>query len=140
MTVQRFTLLRNTFGEDFTLGTLKLNEGFFGYTCEDKDRHLEEGKEQKIAGQTAIPRGTYKLTVTMSKRFGRLMPQIMDVPQFEGVRIHGGNSAADTEGCPLLGSIPLKSGVANCKDVVDKLIAYIQATEKIGDSCVIEIK
>ena len=85
-------LLRSTFADDFTLGTLFFAGKFLGFTCEDKDRHLEAGGV-KVLKETAIPRGYYRLTVSMSRRFGKLMPEIKDVPQFSGVRIHGGNFA-----------------------------------------------
>ena len=55
----------------------------------------------KIPGETAIPVGTYKIILSMSKRFGRIMPEILGVKGFSGVRIHGGNDAGDTHGCPL---------------------------------------
>lgn len=127
-------LLRSDFGENFTLGTFCFAGKFIGYTCEDKDRHLEVGG-QKVPGETAIPRGYYRLTVSMSKRFGKLMPEILDVPQFSGVRVHGGNTKDDTEGCPLLGAIKTTAGVKDCREVNQKLIKLIQAIESTGDEC-----
>ena len=127
-------LLRSDFGDDFTLGSLFFAGKFIGFTCEDKDRHLESGGA-KIYGETAIPRGYYRLTVSMSRRFGKLMPEIKDVPGFYGVRIHGGNSAVDSLGCPLLGAIKTTNGVRDCKDVNAKLIKLIQGVEAAGDEC-----
>lgn len=129
-----FLLLRSTFGDDFTLGTLFANKMFLGYTCEDKDRHLEIGGE-KIPGETAIPRGYYRLTTSMSQRFGKLMPEIKDVPGFSGVRIHAGNSAVQSHGCPLLGAIKTTNGVKDCREVNKRLIALIQGVEAQGDEC-----
>ena len=91
-----FLLLRMGFAETRTLGSLYQGDWFLGFTCEDRDRNLELGGI-KIPKQTAIPRGYYRLTVSMSKRFGKLMPEILDVPQFSGVRILGGNTEEDTE-------------------------------------------
>ena len=129
-----FLLLRMGFAETRTLGSLYQGDWFLGFTCEDKDRHMESGGA-KVHGETAIPRGYYRLTVSMSKRFGRLMPEIKDVPQFEGVRIHGGNTEEDTEGCPLLGAIKTTNGVRDCKEVNAKLIKLIQGVEAAGDEC-----
>ena len=127
-------LLRSDFNEEFTLGTLFFAGKFLGFTCEDKDRHIESGGT-KIYGETAIPRGYYRLTVSMSRRFGRLMPEILGVPQFSGVRVHGGNTHEDTEGCPLLGAKKRVDGVADCKDVNARLIKLIQGVEAAGDEC-----
>jgi len=90
--VQRFE-----FGDNYTIGKMLIDDIFFCYTLEDKVR------EEKIAGKTAIPEGTYSVIIDKSMRFGRDMPHIMNVPGFEGVRIHSGNTDADTEGCILIG-------------------------------------
>lgn len=127
-------LLRSDFGDEFTLGTFCFAGKFVGYTCEDRDRHLESGGV-KIPGRTAIPRGYYRLTVSMSQRFGKLMPEIMSVPQFSGVRIHGGNTHVDTEGCPLLGAKKTTNGVKECAAVNARLIKLIQGVEAQRDEC-----
>ena len=132
-------LLRSDFGDEFTLGTFCFAGKFLGYTCEDRDRHVEAGGT-KIPGKTAIPRGYYRLTVSMSKRFGKLMPELLDVPQFSGVRIHGGNTEEDTEGCPLLGAIKTATGVRDCRDANAKLIKRIQAVEAAGDECWLTVR
>lgn len=119
-------LHREVFGENFTLGVLFIDDEFFGYTAEDKDRFLETGGE-KLAGATAIPRGRYQVRLSMSNRFRRIMPEILKVPFFVGVRIHGGNTHADTEGCPLLGEERTAEGVRNCKDINARLIEQISA-------------
>ena len=73
-------------------GKLFVDKLFFGETLEDKDRYLEFDGD-KVDGDTAIPRGRYRVTLSPSQRFGRVMPEIHDVPDFTGVRIHGGNYA-----------------------------------------------
>ena len=70
----------------------------------DKDRFLEDGEQQKVYGETAIPRGKYIVAITHSVRFKRLLPVLIDVPQFSGIRIHTGNKPENTEGCILVGA------------------------------------
>ena len=135
----KLELIRHVLQPGFSLGRLIGPNVHFGYTCEDEDRKLEEGGE-KIPGKTAIPRGYYRLTANVSRRFGRMMPLLVGVPQFEGVRIHGGNDAEDTEGCPLLGKVPTTTGVKSCKQATEQLLAYILAAEKAGDQVWVEVK
>ncbi len=111
---------------------------FFGETLEDKDRHLEAGGE-KVYGDTAIPRGRYRVTLSMSRRFGRNMPEIHDVPGFTGVRIHGGNTEHDTLGCPLLGQTRTATGIANCKGVNDRLYVTLLAAEQRCEEVWLEV-
>lgn len=100
----KLKLVRKFQKAGFTEGKLYINDGFECYTVEDTDRKLENGGV-KIQNQTAIPRGTYKVTISMSNRFKRFLIEILDVPQFSGIRIHSGNSSKDTEGCIIVGSI-----------------------------------
>lgn len=90
------TLTRSIFRPDRTLGQLAINGKHFCYTLEDTVR------ETKIPGETAIPEGTYRIAVTYSPKYKRLMPEVLNVPGFEGVRIHGGNNPSHTEGCILV--------------------------------------
>lgn len=92
------TLVRTDAQDDRTLGELLLNGVRFCYTLEDQVRPAGV----KIKGKTAIPAGLYRVKLTMSPKFGRITPQIMDVENFDGVRMHGGNKPEDTEGCPLV--------------------------------------
>jgi hypothetical protein len=92
---------RRVFTGDSTIGEFLVDGQFFCYVLEDIVR--ESGV--KIAGKTAIPEGRYRVIIDQSARFGRAMPHILDVPGFEGIRIHAGNTAKDTEGCPLLGFV-----------------------------------
>ena len=98
----KLTLVRTYFFKDRCIGYLYLDGDFFCYTLEDHDRRLEEGGE-KVPKETAIPRGTYKIKLTMSTRFKQVLPELIAVPQFTGIRIHAGNFPGDTEGCILVG-------------------------------------
>lgn len=86
-----------------TPGSLYVGSYKYCDTLEDEDRELELYPEKKVYAETAIPRGTYVLSVTFSTRFQQWMPEIMNVPGFSGVRLHAGNSTSDTEGCILVG-------------------------------------
>lgn len=80
-----------------TIGELSINGKFECYTLEDVERDI------KVYGKTAIPKGKYDVVMTLSNRFKVVLPLLLKVPNFEGVRIHAGNTAKDTEGCILLG-------------------------------------
>lgn len=97
-------LVRNKGTAGFTEGKLYVDGEFECYTVEDADRRLETGGT-KVQDKTAIPRGKYKVILSMSNRFKKVLPEVLNVPQFKGVRIHSGNSSKDTEGCIIVGSV-----------------------------------
>ena len=139
-----FTVIREpsrsaSVGEGFTLGIMYANGVRFCFTCEDEDRKLEAGGV-KVKTRTAIPRGTYELTVSMSNRFKKLLPEVKNVPQFTGIRFHGGNKAEDSEGCVLIGKVRTSNGIANCADTVRKMIDMITSTQASGGKCWLEVK
>lgn len=103
----KLTLKRIFKGEKYTIGKLYIDGEYFADTLEDPVR------EEKIYGETAIPIGTYKVTITLSPRFRRWLPLLHDVPNFEGVRIHRGNTPEDTHGCILVGQNKIKGQVVN---------------------------
>jgi len=88
----------NTKGDRNIIGDLFINGVFFCHTLEDEKR----ADGLKVFGETAIPTGVYNVKLTVSNRFKRLMPILLDVEGFSGVRIHGGNTSKDTHGCPLV--------------------------------------
>lgn len=96
-------LIRESFTDKSTEGKLFCNGEFVCYTLEDKDRFLEEGINEKVYGETAIPRGTYEVVLSMSNRFKKILPEVLEVPGYTGIRIHSGNKPEDTEGCILVG-------------------------------------
>jgi len=91
-------LYREVFTAKSTIGKLYLNGKAFCYTLEDVVR----ADGIKIQDETAIPEGVYKVILSMSNRFKRIMPLLLNVPNFNGVRMHGGNKSENTSGCPLL--------------------------------------
>ncbi len=102
--------LKRTFlGDKYTIGRLTIDDVYFCDTLEDVERDV------KIPKETCIPRGTYKVVMDFSTRFQEVMPHILDVPNFEGIRIHAGNTAADTEGCILLGTNSTPGMVTNSR-------------------------
>jgi hypothetical protein len=116
-----------------TIGDLSYGEGkFFGYTLEDVVR------EVKIPKQTAIPPGRYKVIIDKSTRFKRLMPHILDVPEFEGVRIHAGNTDVDTEGCVLVGLTRDTDFIGRSKVAFDLFFSLLTGWLK-EDECFITI-
>ena len=120
-------------------GQLWIDGLYFGETLEDEDRFLESDPTAKVQDQTAIPRGRYLVTLSLSQRFGRVMPEVHDVSGFSGIRIHGGNTEANTSGCPLLGSVRTKDGIANCKGVNDRLIDRLEAAQDRNEDCWLEV-
>ena len=96
-------LIRESFTSKSTEGKLFCNGEFVCYTLEDKDRFLEEGINEKVYGETAIPRGTYEVVLSRSNRFKKILPEVLEVPGYTGVRIHSGNKPEDSEGCILVG-------------------------------------
>ena len=141
VTVIREPVIRPDKGEAFTPGRMYVNGLHFGYTCEDEDRFLETvGIREKIHGRTGISRGTYPLEVTFSNRFQRELPYVSGVLGFEGIRIHGGNRAEDSLGCILLGQVRTATGIAQCANTVQRLIAMIKACEDKRELSWLEVK
>ena len=104
--MMKLDLQRTERGDRYTMGRLAIDGEPFCDTLEPTDRHLDAitmRPEQKLYGQTAIPTGSYPVVLTYSPRFKRTLPLLKNVPHFEGIRIHPGNSATDTAGCILVG-------------------------------------
>ena len=111
--------------DNSTIGELFVDGIFECFTLEDKERDV------KIKGETAIPKGTYKVIINESNRFKRLLPLLIDVPHFEGVRIHSGNSNHDTEGCILVGQTRNKNYIGQSRKAFEKLFAKMQKAKTI---------
>ena len=135
-------LERENNGLTCTTGALFVDDYFFCYTLEDVVR--EDGRpvsEWKIKGSTAIPRGSYVVKLTFSNRFKRVMPQLMDVPGFEGIRIHAGNTDVDTDGCILVGKgLPEnKESITESRKAYDELMVKLQAATDAGEAITMEV-
>ncbi len=88
-----------------TYGVVMVDGAYFCFSLEDEVREKsgQPVHSWKQAGATAIPAGKYKLTLSQSVRFGRIMPEVLNVTGFTGIRIHAGNRVEDTEGCLIFG-------------------------------------
>ena len=105
----KIKVVRQVFTDKSTIGSLYVNDVFFCYTLEDKDRGLDQSQSvftiqaKKLFGITAIPYGKYPLIVNKSPKFGRLLPRLQGIKGFDGVLIHRGNNAEHSHGCILVG-------------------------------------
>ena len=119
----------------YTIGKLYINGEYFCDTLEDTVRYIDlrTGKG-KIKGEKAIPYGTYKVILNVSPRFKRILPRLLNVPFFEGILIHSGNTHKDTEGCILVGENKQVGMVLNSKKYEQMLI------ERLKDAASIEIE
>ena len=101
----KLTLQRRESKAGVTIGKLFIDGVFACHSLEDEIREIEGQPVEswKVHSKTAIPAGTYSVTLEMSGRFGPDTLTINDVPGFKYIRMHAGNTAKDTEGCPLLG-------------------------------------
>jgi len=133
----KLKLNRIQFTEKSTIGELWVDDepDRFCFTLEDVAR--EAGV--KVAGQTAIPAGQYEVVINWSQRFKRPMPLLLNVPNFEGVRIHSGNTAADTEGCILVGFNRAPDFVGNSRQAFDTLFATMQRALQQEEKITIDI-
>lgn len=121
------TLVRKGVIGSATIGDLSVNGRFECFTLEDLERH------NKIPGETAIPKGTYPILLTHSPRFKRNMPLLVNVPGFDGIRIHPGNSDKDTEGCILVGTGVVDDRLTSSVTAFDRLyLKLAQARDAIS--------
>lgn len=143
-------LCRHTFTETSTIGTISIGSRTW-YCIEDRDRGLKQDmslayiQSVKVYGQTAIPYGMYKVLITQSPRFSKkagrpvFTPQLLNVPGFEGIRIHPANYASQLEGCVAPGVTMGKNMVGDSKTASREITELISASLKIGDDVWIEI-
>lgn len=150
-------LLKRTFkGEEYTIGKLYIDGEYFCDTIEDKDRGLSEDMplkevmEKKIKHQTAIPTGTYDVTLKVqSPKYSQrsqynfckgYVPRLLNVPGFEGILIHIGNKAGDSSGCILVGENKVKGQVINSTVTFKKLYEILKDASDKKEKIEIEIQ
>ena len=125
--------------ETYTIGKLYIDGVYFCDTIEDKDRGLNQAmsindiKKKKVYGETAIPTGTYKLVIDYSNRFKKSMAHILNVPGYEGIRIHTGNSAKDSLGCIIVGKNKVVGKVVESRNTYNQLFPILQKAFKEGE-------
>jgi len=132
------TLIRYDRNERRTIGQLHIDEVWECYTLEDPVR---EGP--KIPGKTAIPTGRYRVSMTVSERAKRgglwtpdpkfRLPLLEEVPGFEGIRIHSGNTPENTEGCILVGKTKAADSIGSSRDALTALLPKIQAADDVEE-------
>ena len=131
-------LKRIALRDTYTIGKLYIDGVYQCDTIEDKVRDLS--KEKKVYGETAIPYGTYKVSWTYSPKFKRMMPLIENVPYFQGIRIHSGNTAKDSLGCIIVGENKQKGMVLNSRATVNKIYPLIKKGCLSKEGCKIIIQ
>ena len=114
----------------YTIGCLSVCGTRFCDTLEDRVRDLKQ--EPKVPGATAIPAGRYEVIVNRSPRFGRDLPRLLDVPGFEGILIHRGNTAEDTSGCILVGENRERGKVINSTRYEVQLTGILERAQEKG--------
>jgi len=108
-----------------TIGELLIEGEWFCFTLEDVER------PEKIPGETAIPTGRYALVITHSQRFDMNLPLLLNVPGFTGIRIHAGNTDADTRGCILVGKRTLENAIGESRAALDDLMEKLRVQGEI---------
>ena len=118
---------REFFAETYTIGKLYVDGVYFCDTLENPVR--PEGV--KIPNVTAITYGTYEVIVNFSPKFKRILPRLLNVPMFDGILIHRGNSVKDTSGCILVGENKVKGMVLNSTPYEEKLVELLKDKKDI---------
>ena len=121
----KLKLIREPSTETTTIGSLYIDDVFECYTLEDMVR------DTKIKYKTAIPFGTYQVVITWSPRFKRQMPLLVNVPGFDGIRIHPGNTHENTAGCLLVGDEVVGEALLDSKTAFDRLYAKLVKAKNV---------
>jgi hypothetical protein len=129
---------RGTKAKTHTAGKMYWNGELLCYTLEDPVREIKGSpvEEWKIKGETAIPEGKYRVILTKSPRFKRILPEVLNVPGYTAVRIHAGNQTKDTDGCILVGMYDgndTDNWLGNSRKAEDLLVTKIQEAINTGE-------
>lgn len=133
----KIELVRIAFKSTYTIGKLYVDDTYFCDVLEDVDRGLDSSMteseilKKKVKGQTAIPTGHYVINITYSPKYKRMMPLLLDVKGFSGIRIHSGNTAKDTEGCLIVGKNKKVGMVLESRDTYQRLFEMMQGEKNI---------
>ena len=133
----KIELVRIAFKSTYTIGKLYVDDTYFCDVLEDVDRGLDSSMseseilEKKVKGQTAIPTGHYVINITYSPKYKRMMPLLLDVKGFSGIRIHSGNTAKDTEGCLIVGKNKKVGMVLESRDTYQRLFKMMEGEKDI---------
>lgn len=154
------TLVRDIAGstKEYTIGELFVNEEatlskttkvcdtledtfrLLPKTCPNTPKGIGCNCKEKVHGKTCIPYGTYTVRLSYSNRFKRILPELVDVPHFLGIRLHSGNSSKDTEGCILVGTKSKGDWVTASRVAFNKLYKLLQTAEKNKEEITITIR
>lgn len=142
----QITVTRHSPRPGYTIGRMDINGTKFSDTLEDTDRgltqdmQLDEIKRIKVYGKTAIPKGTYKVSVQYWQKHKIYVPFIHDVPGFTSILIHSGNTPEDTLGCILVGENTIKGRLTNSRPYMTRLTKLCQDAIRRGEPIRITIK
>lgn len=121
---------------NYTIGRLSIDDEYFCDTLEPTER---EGGV-KILGSTAVPKGVFRILMSYSPRLKKIAPLLLNVPGFEGVRIHSGNSYNDTKGCILCGLNTIVGRLTESRKMTAAVVGKINDAIKRGEKVTIKIE
>ncbi len=145
----KITIERTWKKADYTIGRMFINGQRFCNTLEPIDRGLHQKmktddikrtKECFRKGKVAIPEGSYTVSISWSPRFKTNLPRLKDVPGFEGILIHQGNTVANTSGCILVGHNTVKGKVMDSRRTLNSLILLIRKAEMKNEPIVLTVR
>lgn len=137
--MMELSIIRKKFTRHSTIGDILINGIRYYYSLEDQDRQRQSDGSimpwtdaLKVYGETAIPYGRYEVITNHSSRFKCVMPLLMNVPDFDGIRIHAGNTDQDTHGCPLIGFTKDNDFIGQSRQAFNDFMPRLVAALKRG--------